>query len=53
MADHFEAEVNKGSINMRAFTANLNKRWGDGWALDKVFSQDGNTIVVWARREST
>lgn len=47
---HYEAEVNKGSINMRSFTGVLNKRWNDGWRLDKVFEQDGNTIMLWERR---
>jgi hypothetical protein len=47
---HYEAEVNKGSINMRYFTGTLNKRWNDGWRLDKLFEQDGNTIMVWERR---
>lgn len=48
--DHYEAEVNKGSINMSVFSNILNKRWKSGWTLDHVYSQDGNTIMVWARR---
>ncbi len=48
--EHFDAEVNKGSIHMGSFTGKLNRRWEDGWRLDKVFEQAGNTIMVWERR---
>lgn len=47
---HYEAEVNKKSLNMGAFTNTLNKRWNDGWRLGHVFEQDGNTVMVWERR---
>lgn len=47
--DHYEAEVNKGSLNVRAFTAKLNGRWKQGWALAHVFEQDKNTVMVWER----
>lgn len=46
---HYQAEVNKGSLNVGTFTATLNKRWEDGWRLDKVFEQNGNTVVIWER----
>lgn len=47
---HYEAEVNKGSLNVGGLTARLNARWESGWALDKIFEQDGNTVMIWARR---
>lgn len=47
--DMFEAEVNKGSVNMRSFTSYLNERWRAGWYPLHVFEQDGNTVVIWAR----
>lgn len=47
---HYDAEVNKGRIGMGGFTAKLNQRWANGWRLDKVFEQDGNTVMVWERR---
>ncbi len=48
-SDHYEAEVNRGSLNMRSFTNDLNKRYQNGWRLAFVFSQEGNTIIVWEK----
>lgn len=48
--DHYDTSVNKGDLNMRSFTDDLNDRWNDGWKLAHVFEQGGNTIVVWERR---
>lgn len=44
------SEVNKGSINMTAFTATMNRRWENGWRLAHVFERDKNTVMVWERR---
>ena len=49
--EHYEAEVNKGSLNMQAFTSKLNHRWRSGWRLSHTFEQSGNTVFVWERRE--
>ena len=49
--DHYQAVVNKGSLNMGKFTAELNERWRDGWELAHVIEQDGNTVMVYARRD--
>ena len=49
MADHYEAEVNKGDINMRSLQSNLNKRYEDGWKLAHVVSEAGNVIFIWER----
>ena len=46
---HFEAEVNKGSINMGAFTVSLNARHANGYRPLHVIEQNGNTMVVWER----
>lgn len=51
--DHYDATVNKGSLNMLAFTAELNRRWKQGWRLGQVFEQKGNTVIVWERRPLT
>jgi hypothetical protein len=51
MADHYEAEVNLGSINVGHFTRQLNDRWERGWRLARIFEQAGNTIVIWERRD--
>lgn len=48
--NHYDAVVNKGSINMGRFTSELNQRWRDGWELAHVIEQDGNTVMVFARR---
>jgi hypothetical protein len=45
----YEAEVNKGSINMNAFTNSLNERYANGYKPAHVLEQDGNTMVVWER----
>ncbi len=50
-AGHYEAEVNKGSINMAAFTRTLNDRWDRGWRLAHLYSHDDNTVMVWERRD--
>jgi hypothetical protein len=47
---HYDADVNEGGINMVAFTAQLNRRWEDGWKLAHAFEQEGNTIMVWEQR---
>ncbi len=49
-ADHYEAEVNEGGINMANFNRQLNNRWEQGWRLARIFEQAGNTIIVWERR---
>ncbi len=46
---HYDATVNRGSINMGSFTKELNARYEDGWRLAFVFSQEGNTIMVWEK----
>lgn len=45
-ANHYVTEVNKGSINMRAWQGHLNDRYARGWRLHQVFEQDGNTVQV-------
>lgn len=51
MADHYEAVVNTGSLNVERWTKLLNERWEKGWRLDHVFEQKGNTVMVFERRE--
>jgi hypothetical protein len=46
----YHMEVNKGSVNMSRQTQRLNQMWHSGWALHTVYSQDGNTIFVYERR---
>lgn len=48
--DHYQAVVNKGSLNMGKFTDELNERWRTGWELAHVIEQNGNTVMVYARR---
>lgn len=49
MADHYEAEVNKGDINMRSLQRQLNDRYEDGWKLAHIYSEAGNTVLIWER----
>lgn len=49
MADHYEAEVNRGDLSVGALTKALNKRHDDGWKLAHIFEQAGNTVMVWER----
>jgi hypothetical protein len=50
MPDHYEAEVNRGDLNVDHFTRQLNNRWERGWRLARLFEQSGNTVIVWERR---
>lgn len=44
--NHYDTEVNKGSINMAAWKQSLNRRYQQGYRLAHVYSQDGNTVLV-------
>lgn len=44
--DHYLTVVNRGSINMRSWQADLNKMHEDGYRLAHVFEQEGNTVQV-------
>lgn len=48
---HYDAVVNKGSLNMGRFTSELNSRWDSGWRLAHVIEQAGNTVMVYERRD--
>lgn len=52
MADErYDADVNVGDLNMGNLARTLNKRWRDGWRLHSVFEKDGNTVMVFERRD--
>lgn len=46
VGDHYETQVNKGSIRMQSFESLLNSRYAKGYRLAHVFEQDGNTVMV-------
>ena len=46
----YEIQVNKGSINMEKFTKTANKRYENGYKIDKLIEQGDNTLVVWMKR---
>ena len=48
-SDHYVTEVNKGDLNMRSFTNDLNDKWDKGYRLVYVFEQGGNTIAVFEK----
>jgi hypothetical protein len=52
MADHYEAEVNRGDLSMGSLTRDLNDRHEKGWRLAHIFEQGGNTILIWERAGS-
>jgi hypothetical protein len=45
----YEIEVNKGSMNTGKFTATANARWENGYYIEHVYEQAGNTVVIWRR----
>lgn len=46
----FDAEVFGPSLNMRALTDKLNRRWADGWAYhDAIVVPGGMAILIWKR----
>ncbi len=45
----YDAEVNKGSINMSSLIGKLNTRAKAGWRLHTMLEQHGNTIIVYER----
>lgn len=49
MADHYEAEVNRGDLDVGSLSKKLNKRYDEGWKLAHIFEQAGNTVMVWER----
>ncbi len=49
MRYQYEAEVNKGDINMRSLASTLNKRGEDGWRLAHVYPENGNTVLIYER----
>lgn len=47
--EHYDIEVNEGSVNMNRFADMANVRHANGYRMAHVFMQEGNTIVVWER----
>lgn len=49
-AHHYEVEVNKRGLSVKALTKTLNERWDDGWRLAHLLEQRGNTVLVFEKR---
>jgi hypothetical protein len=49
--EHYDVEVNKNDLNVGRMTSKLNRRWADGWRLAHVLEQNGNTVMVFERRD--
>ena len=47
--EHYDIEVNEGSVNMKRFASAANERNANGYRMAHVFMQEGNTIVVWEK----
>jgi len=50
--DRYVARVNKGRLDVERHTDALNDIWRRGWTLTFVFEQDGNTVMIFERREA-
>ncbi len=48
--DHYVTRVNKNRLDMERFTDDLNQWWDAGFRLAHVFEQQGNTVMVFERR---
>lgn len=47
---HYDVEVNKRGLSVKALTRTLNDRWDNGWRLAHVLEQRGNTVLVFEKR---
>jgi len=47
---HYDVEVNKRGLSVKALTRTLNERWDNGWRLAHVLEQRGNTVLVFEKR---
>ena len=47
---HYDVEVNKRGLSVKALTKTLNQRWENGWRLAHLFEQRGNTVLVFEKR---
>jgi len=49
---HYEATVNKGSVNTTMFTGELSVRFRSGYRLAHMAEQNGNLLCVWEHSHS-
>ncbi len=49
-AMHYQVEVNKRGLSVKALTKTLNARWDNGWRLAHMLEQRGNTVLVFEKR---
>lgn len=49
--DQYLVEVNKNDLNVGRMSAHLNSKWKAGWRLAHVMEQNGNTVMVFERRD--
>lgn len=47
----YVTQVNKGRLNAESHTDYLNAAYGQGFRLHTIFEQDGNTVMVFERRD--
>lgn len=50
-AMHYQVEVNKRGLSVKALTKTLNARWENGWRLAHMLEQRGNTVLVFEKRQ--
>lgn len=46
-AEHYDTEVNKGSVNMGALRTHLGTRYRQGYRLAHVYEQHDNTVLIY------
>lgn len=49
--DRYVTRVNTGRLDVERHTDMLNKAWGLGFRLHSIFEQNGNTVMVFERRD--
>jgi hypothetical protein len=49
--DHYVTRVNKGGLDVERHSDYLNKVWAAGYQLHTALEQNGNTLMIFERRE--
>jgi hypothetical protein len=45
----WEAEVDRGRIEMKNLNAAMNGRDANGYIMHFIYEQNGNTVIIWHR----
>lgn len=50
--DRYVTRVDRGKLDVERHTDFLNDAWSSGFRLHSIFEQNGNTVMVFERRDS-